>query len=144
MKNSEYKEIKMNETLDILDRIDTIGEPKSIVKKERIVTPIPENEDEDLESVRKEYYQLIDNGKEAIDGMLTIAENSEHPRAYEVVGQLIKVTGEMADKLRDLKLEKQKIEVMRQKAEGSTNVTNNAIFLGSTKELQELMKKNNE
>lgn len=144
MKNSEYKEIKMNETLDILDRIDTIGEPKSIVKKERIVTPIPKNEDEDLESVRKEYYQLIDNGKEAIDGMLTIAENSEHPRAYEVVGQLIKVTGEMADKLRDLKLEKQKIEVMRQKAEGSTNVTNNAIFLGSTKELQELMKKNNE
>ena len=144
MKNSEYKEIKMNETLDILDRIDTIGEPKSIVKKERIVTPIPENEDEDLESVRKEYYQLIDNGKEAIDGMLTIAENSEHPRAYEVVGQLIKVTGEMADKLRDLKLEKQKIEILRHKAEGSTNVTNNAIFLGSTKELQELMKKNNE
>jgi|TARA_B110000467_G_scaffold65567_1_gene59791 uncharacterized protein YfeS len=144
MKNSEYKEIKMNETLDILDRIDTIGEPKSIVKKERIVTPIPENEDEDLESVRKEYYQLIDNGKEAIDGMLTIAENSEHPRAYEVVGQLIKVTGEMADKLRDLKLEKQKIEVLRHKAEGSTNVTNNAIFLGSTKELQELMKKKND
>ena len=50
----------------------------------------------------------------------------------------------MADKLRDFKLEKEKIEIMRQKAEGSTNVTNNAIFLGSTKELQELMKKNNE
>ena len=144
MKNSEYKEIKMNETLDILDKLDTIGEPKGIVKKERIVTPIPKTEDEDLENVRKEYYHLIDDGKQAIDGMLTIAENSDHPRAYEVVGQLIKVTGEMADKLRDLKLEKEKIEVMKQKVEGSTNVTNNAIFLGSTKELQELMKKNNE
>ena len=143
MRTAKQTEIKMNETLEILDSLDNIGEPnnKLITKKEVAVIPKQEN---DLENVRQNYYHLMDNGKEAIGEMLHIAGESEAPRAYEVVGQLIKVTGDVADKLRDLQLEKEKIEVIRNKSDAPNKVTNNAIFLGSTKELQDLMKKHNE
>jgi len=141
--SKEYREIKMNESLEIIDSLDNIAEPVNQIITRRSVEKVSvKKTDDDLENVRENYYELMDSGKTAIDEMLNIAGESEHPRAYEVVGQLIKVTGDVADKLRDLKLEKEKIEVIKQKAESPNNVTNNAIFLGSTKELQDLMKKN--
>ena len=141
--SKEYREIKMNESLEIIDSLDNIAEPVNQIITRRSVEKVSvKKTDDDLENVRENYYELMDSGKTAIGEMLNMAGESEAPRAYEVVGQLIKVTGDVADKLRDLKLEKEKIEVIKQKAESPNNVTNNAIFLGSTKELQDLMKKN--
>jgi hypothetical protein len=100
-----------------------------------------ENSDQvtdDHEYARATLYQLVEKGQEAINGILDVAMTSDHPRAYEVAGQLIKSVGDVADKL--MALQKATKDVKQESKKGPNNVTN-ALFVGSTAELQKLLKK---
>ena len=90
----------------------------------------------DYEYARGNLYSLIDKGQEAVNGALDLAMSSDHPRAYEVAGQLIKHVGDVADKL--MALQKDKKAVKEESA--SKTVTNNAFFMGSTADLQKMLK----
>ena len=81
-------------------------------------------------------YSLIDKGQEAVNGALDLAMSSDHPRAYEVAGQLIKHVGDVADKLMALQKDKKAC----QRRECQTQVTNNSLFVGSTADLQKMFK----
>ena len=76
-------------------------------------------------------------GQEAVDGILDVARSSDHPRAYEVAGQLIKNVGDVADKLIDLQ---KKMKELDDESTKVTNNTTNALFVGSTAELQKMLK----
>ena len=91
----------------------------------------------DYEYARGNLYSLVEKGQEAINGILELAQESEMPRAYEVAGQLIKNTSEIAEKL--MALHKVKKDVEEEKTKGPTTV-NNALFVGSTAELAKLLK----
>lgn len=92
----------------------------------------------DYEYSRGNYYSIIEKGQEAINSILELAQESESPRAYEVVSQLIKNVADATDKLMELQQKLKDIEEIRQ-ASGPTNVTN-ALFVGSTAELSKLLK----
>ena len=91
----------------------------------------------DYEYQREQFYKLVDRGSVAIDGILDLAKEGEHPRAYEVAGQLIKNVAEVTEKLGDLQ---EKMKRLKEVPEtGPKNVTN-ALFVGSTAELQKMIK----
>ena len=90
----------------------------------------------DYEYARGNLYSLIDKGQEAVNGALDLAMSSDHPRAYEVAGQLIKHVGDVADKLMALQKDKKNVKEESKK----TTVTNNSLFVGSTADLQKMLK----
>ena len=90
----------------------------------------------DYEYARGNLYSLIDKGQEAVNGALDLAMSSDHPRAYEVAGQLIKHVGDVADKLMALQKDKKNVKEESKK----TTVTNNSLFIGSTADLQKMLK----
>tara|TARA_Y200000002_G_scaffold131553_1_gene108396 strand:+ start:490 stop:897 length:408 start_codon:yes stop_codon:yes gene_type:complete len=126
---------KLNEVLGIAEEV--IEE-----KKEVVVTPtaVPANTDPDVdfETGRENLYKLLEKGNEAIDGILNLAKEGEHPRAYEVAGQLIKTVSEVSQDLLGLQEKMKKIKDVPNNA--PKNVTN-ALFVGSTTELTKLLKK---
>ena len=92
----------------------------------------------DYEYSRAHLYSLVEKGQEAVDGALDVAQQSDSARAYEVAGQLIKHVADTADKLIALQKKMKDIdEVMDSK---TTNVTNNSLFVGSTSDLQKMLK----
>lgn len=93
----------------------------------------------DYEYTRANLYSLIEKGQEAINGILELAGEGNSPRAYEVAGQLIKNIGDVSDKLVDLHKKMKDIEDDSNK-KTTNNVTNNALFVGSTAELSKLLK----
>ena len=92
----------------------------------------------DYEYTRGNLYSLIEKGQEAINGILELAGEGGSPRAYEVAGQLIKSVGDVTDKLADLQKKMKDLESSNTKT--TNNVTNNALFVGSTSELSKLLK----
>ena len=128
---------KLNEVLGIAEDVTYENEVKTEPKKDLIV---PEEKDPeiDFETGRKNLYNLIDKGNEAIDGILNLAREGEHPRAYEVAGQLIKTVSEVSQNLLDLQDKLKKVKEVPNT--GPKNVTN-ALFVGSTTELQKMLKK---
>ena len=97
--------------------------------------------DSDYERVRRDLFDLAGQGDEAIELMLELARESEHPRAFEVLGQLIKQNAEIGEKI--LKLHKTKKEVDKEDdlpALSTTGATNNNVFIGSTAELQKMLR----
>ena len=96
--------------------------------------------EKDYEYTRGNLYSIIEKGQEAINGILELAQDSEMPRAYEVAGQLIKSVSDATDKLMDL--QKKVKDVNKEEESKSPTTVNNALFVGSTAELQKLLKKN--
>ena len=92
----------------------------------------------DYEYTRGNLYSIIEKGQEAINGILELAQDSEMPRAYEVAGQIIKSVADTTDKLLDL--QKKVKEVDEEVVKNTTNVTNNAVFVGSTSDLSKMLK----
>jgi len=92
---------------------------------------------EDYEYTRGELYNLISKGQEAVQGALEVAQESGHPRAYEVAVNAMKQVADMTDKLVDLQKKMKDLDAESKKV---TNVTNNAMFVGSTTELQKMLK----
>lgn len=113
-----------------------------IVKSESVLVLKPQETDQlqkDYEYSRGQLYSIIEKGQEAINGILELAQESDSPRAYEVAGQLIKNVGDVTDKLLDLQKKMKDIN-KEEKGVTSTSVTNNAVFFGSTTELQKFLK----
>ena len=130
------------EDIDKALDIETTEIKSEIVKSE----PVPVLKTQDTEQLQKDYeysrgqlYSIIEKGQEAINGILELAQESDSPRAYEVAGQLIKNVGDVTDKLLDLQKKMKDIN-QEQKGSAPTSVTNNAVFLGSTAELQKFLK----
>ena len=91
----------------------------------------------DYEYTRGELYSLIEQGQEAVQGALEVAQESGHPRAYEVAVAAMKHVADMTEKLQDLH---KKMKDLDEETKGPSKVTNNAMFVGSTSELQKMLK----
>ena len=96
-----------------------------------------DDQTKDYEYTRGELYSLIDQGQEAVRGALEVAQESGHPRAYEVAVAAMKHVADMTEKLQDLH---KKMKDLDEETKGPKNVTNNAMFVGSTTELQKMLK----
>ena len=135
---------KLNEVLNIADEVleKQVKEEKNPLEiaNEPPKPVAPENAevDTDFDTGRNELYKMLEKGNTAIDGILNLAKEGEHPRAYEVAGQLIKTQSEIAQNLLDLQDKLKKIKDVKEL--GPKNVTN-ALFVGSTTELQKMIKK---
>jgi hypothetical protein len=133
-------EDKVNEILGI----DKPEPTKEIVKQE-FKPAVPRKEDKESPNVdndykysRENYYNLIERGQEAIEGILDIAREGQHPRAYEVAGQLIGQVGQTVDKLQDLN---KKLKDLKELPKTANANIKNALFVGSTAELQKMLSK---
>ena len=115
---------------------DIVEVEKAPIKKEK---PQVDDIKKDYEYTRANLYSLIEKGQEAINGIMELAGESASPRAYEVAGQLIKSVADTTDKLADLQKKLKDLEEDNSKS-GPNSVTNNAVFVGSTTELQKLLK----
>ena len=115
------RDSKLNEVFDVVP----------MPKAEVVLTPL-DDEEKDLQNVRKINYELIEKAKDALDNLIDFAKASESPRAYEVVANLIKTTSDVAKNISDMSSKTHKPETQ--------NNTQNNIFVGSTAELQKLLK----
>jgi hypothetical protein len=127
---------KLNETFNVESEIVPVKAEKVSEEIEKY-SAAADDIKKDYEYARGNLYSLVEKGQEAINGILELAQESEMPRAYEVAGQLIKNTSEIAEKL--MALHKIKKDVEEETQKGPTTV-NNALFVGSTAELAKLLK----
>ncbi|AIX14695.1 terminase DNA packaging protein [Synechococcus phage ACG-2014d] len=120
-------------------------EPTEIQKAQETKNELKKSETadvrQDYEYSRAQLHNLVMKGQEAVDGILDVARASDHPRAYEVAGQLIKHVADTADKLIDLQKKMKDLDTEEQK--GPSSVTN-ALFVGTSSELQKLLKQQKE
>ena len=120
---------------------ESVNEILGLEGKDKVTdTPLepPKEFNTDYDYSRENYYNLIEKGQEAIQGILDIAKEGQHPRAYEVVGQLIGQVATSVDKLQDLQ---KKLKDLKE-LPGKTNANiKNALFVGSTAELQKMLNK---
>jgi len=132
-----------NKTKDILDEILDIeettaelveGKPSTLtIKRDDKLDDV----DSDYKYQRENFYNLIERGQDAIDGILEVAKQSDHPRSYEVAGNLISQVAEVTEKLSRLQSSMKRLKEVPSNA--PKNVTN-ALYVGSTAELQKLLK----
>ena len=108
------------------------------VKKDNLPVTDKTHVDADYDTSRENYYSLIDKGQKAIDGILDIAKEGQHPRAYEVAGQLIGQVAQVTDKIQDLQ---KKLKDLKELPKSETTQIKNALFVGSTNELQKMLRK---
>ena len=125
---------KLDETFNV-----EATEVEVVEKKIDKIKSTTEDIKRDYEYTRGNLYSIIEKGQEAIDGILELAQESEMPRAYEVAGQLIKNVADATDKL--LTLQQKLKDVQEEKDSKGPTTVNNALFVGSTAELQKLLKK---
>ena len=126
---------------EIDQQLDDILNIESDIKEKTEIVKLPErseNIETDYRYARENLYGLVERGQDAIDGILQLSKETEHPRAYEVAGQLIKTVGETAEKLIDLQQKLKKLEDEEQKV----GTQHNHLYVGSTSELQKFLKKN--
>ena len=132
-------DVQLNDLFDIVEE-ETVEE---VVSQPAVIKSDVENRDEDVntdyEKSREHYYKLLDKGNDALEYALMIAKQTDHPRAFEVVGQLLKNTTEVNDRIMELQIKMEQMKALERKG-NPTRVTNNALFVGSTAELQKLIK----
>ena len=133
-------EKKVNEILGLKDKT-----PMEEATASEFKPPVPRKDDEDKQDIdndhkysRENYYNLIEKGQEAIEGILDVAKEGQHPRAYEVAGNLIKSVADTVDKLQDLN---KKLKDLKELPKTANANIKNALFVGSTAELQKMLKK---
>jgi len=133
-------EEKVNEILGI--------ESKQPVEQKEFKPLVPRKEEKDKADIendykysRENYYNLIERGQEAIQGILDVAKEGQHPRAYEVAGALIKNVADTVDKLQDLQ---KKLKDLKELPKSANPQIKNALFVGSTAELQKMLKGKND
>ena len=128
---------KLNEVLNITPEVIEASEISTIEETKEMVVPIDKDAEIDFDTGRENLYKMLEKGNNAIDGILALAKEGEHPRAYEVAGQLIKT---VADVSKDLMAMQEKLKKLKEVPnQGPTSVTN-ALFVGSTTELTKLLK----
>ena len=116
--------------------LNIIEKPKTEVNKGQIIN----DTEKDVEYSREKMKELIDQSSEAINQMMALASESEHPRAFEVLSNMIKDASQMSQDL--VKLQKVRKDITQEKVRANAKeTTNNAIFVGSTAELQKFLHK---
>ena len=128
----------IEEALEVTDRGAEIMKKEPVSKPVKKIKSGKEDLTKDYEYSRAQLYSLVEKGQEAVDGALDVAQQSDSARAYEVAGQLIKHVADTADKLIDLQKKMKDIDEVKDSK--TTNVTNNSLFVGSTSELQKMLK----
>ena len=125
---------------EIDDALDIVKDTSNPIELDNVKTIKCDKDDldRDYEYTRGHLYSLIEKGQEAIDGIMEISQESGSARAYEVTGQIIKSVADATDKLLDLQ---KKIKDIKEPKDKSPNNVTNALFVGSTAELQKLLKK---
>ena len=135
-------EDSVNEILGIEKKnevsVSDFEQPKAVPQ---VIDETKDDIDNDYKYSRDNYYNLIDKGNEAIQGILDIAKEGQHPRAYEVAGQLISQVGQTVDKLQDLQ---KKLKDLKEVPNKTTANIKNALFVGSTNELQKMLNRKKE
>ena len=131
---------KMSKTKDIIDEALGAVELAKSEPVQKKVIPRPKEDNEDLENdykyQRENFYNLVEKGTDAIEGILEIARESEHPRTYEVAGNLIKQVAEVTEKLGDLQ---EKMKKLKEVPNNAPKSVTNALYVGSTAELQKML-----
>ena len=129
----------MKEVDKILNIEPPLNLPMDINEGQWTKENIPEDDDieNDYKYQLENFYNLVERGQNAVEGILELAKESDHPRAYEVAGNLIKQVAEVTEKLGDLQEKMRKLKEVPDTA--PQNVTN-ALFVGSTAELQKMIK----
>ena len=108
------------------------------VKRKDNLRDVSKEVQQDYEYTRSNLYSLIEKGQESLNGIMELAGESASPRAYEVAGQIIKSVAATTDKL--MELQKKVKEIDEDNHKTTNNVTNNAVFVGSTSELSKMLK----
>ena len=130
----------MSKTKDIIDEALGAVELAKSEPVQKKVIPRPKEDNEDLENdykyQRENFYNLVEKGTDAIEGILEIARESEHPRTYEVAGNLIKQVAEVTEKLGDLQ---EKMKKLKEVPNNAPKSVTNALYVGSTAELQKML-----
>ena len=133
----------MNNTIDkalgIVEEVSTDNKKQEVMplSQEDWGDANTEHVERDYEYQRQNFYNLVERGTDAVEGILELAKESDHPRAYEVAGNLIKQVAEVTEKLGDLQEKMKRLKEVPNNA--PKNVTN-ALFVGSTTELQKMLK----
>ena len=127
----------LNDTFNTEIEVQQVNEGGCVRRKDTM-TDITDDIDKDYKYTRAQLYSLIEKGQEALNGILELAGESASPRAYEVAGQIIKSVGDTTDKLADL--QKKVKDLDEDSVKAPSNVTNNALFVGSTSELSKMLK----
>ena len=127
----------IDKALGVFDPVETAIQQNNIVVPKKVVQSNEDDIENDYKYQRENFYGLVERGHDAIDGILELAKEGEHPRAYEVAGNLIKQVAEVAEILGDLQEKMRKLKEVPNTA--PKNVTN-ALFGGSTAELQKMLK----
>ena len=125
--------------LNIDSNIEVSTTPEGgCLKRQDALKNVTDDVDKDYEYTRSNLYSLIEKGQESLNGIMELAGESASPRAYEVAGQILKSVADTTDKL--MELQKRVKEVDEEKAKGPSQVTNNAVFVGSTSDLSKMLK----
>ena len=130
----------MSKTKDIIDEaLGAVELAKSEPVEKKVIPRPKENDDieNDYKYQRENFYNLVEKGTDAIEGILEIARESEHPRTYEVAGNLIKQVAEVTEKLGDLQ---EKMKKLKEVPNNAPKSVTNALYVGSTAELQKMLK----
>ena len=135
----------MNNSIDkALGVIDNMSEHSSLAEVVSPKSPIPQSDYGDENDIERDYayqrqnfYNLVERGTDAVEGILELAKESDHPRAYEVAGNLIKQVAEVTEKLGDLQ---EKMKKLKEVPDNAPKSVTNALFVGSTAELQKMLK----
>ena len=107
------------------------------LKRQDALKNVTDDVDKDYEYTRSNLYSLIEKGQESLNGIMELAGESASPRAYEVAGQINKTVADTTDKLMELQKKVKEIDEDKGKP---TQVTNNAVFVGSTSDLSKMLK----
>jgi hypothetical protein len=131
--------MKIDDSLSKVFDVEPIVNSEVIAKDGKVIKPSDSKIEDDYEISRNNLRVILQQGQEALNKALEVAQQSEHPRAFEVVGNLMKQLADINQQLLDLHQQKQKLDEPS-KSEKAKQVTNNAIFVGSTTELNKLIK----
>tara|TARA_E500000331_G_scaffold63048_1_gene57758 strand:+ start:50 stop:484 length:435 start_codon:yes stop_codon:yes gene_type:complete len=127
----------LNDTFNTEIEVQQVNEGGCVRRKDTL-PDITDDAEKDYKYARAQLYSLIEKGQETLNGVMELAGESASPRAYEVAGQVLKSTADITDKLADL--QKKMKDLDEDKPKGPSNVTNNALFVGSTSELSKMLK----
>lgn len=129
---------KFQENMEEIFDIEPLENSQSSIQEVESPSSAMEDIEKDYEHARAELYSLISKGQEAVNGILDVAQNTDHPRAYEVAFQGIKNVADITEKLADLQKKMKDIKTESKKSAPTT--VNNTMFVGSTADLAKMLK----
>ena len=125
----------LNDTFNTEIEVQQVNEGGCVRRKDTL-PDITDDAEKDYKYARAQLYSLIEKGQETLNGVMELAGESASPRAYEVAGQVLKSTADITDKLADLQKKMKDLD----EDQSTKNVTNNSLFVGSTADLQKMLK----